>query len=130
MSRLYSDRTYSTNLQLVERLIGNRVTTGYELSNLAKKLFGSKFLGVYDWKDKMPHLKVGDCIIVNKKSNEHWIGTANVGGTIYTYDSFGRPDYIGGHVDGDEDGEPDQIISEQNCGARVLSWLVSVLSHS
>lgn len=129
MSKLYSERTYNTNLQLVERLIGNRVTTGDELANLASKLFGSKFLGVYDWKDKMPLLKVGECIIVNKKTNVHWIGTANVDGNIYTYDSFNRPDYVGGFLNGDGDGRADQRVWEENCGSRVVAWLTTVLSR-
>jgi len=128
MSKLYDERTYYTNLQLVERLIGNRVTTGGQLDDLAHKLFGSKFLGIYDWKDKIPVLKQGECVIVNKKTNQHWIGTANIGGDIYTYDSFNRPEYIGGYLNGDSDGNRDQKMWESNCGARTIAWIVSVLS--
>ena len=87
-----------------------------------------KFKGVYDWRDKLPVLKNGQCIIINKMTNTHWIGSANIGGHMYTYDSFNRPDYIGGNINGDNDSYPDQNINESNCGARCIAWLVTVLS--
>ena len=43
--KLYSDSKYHTNLKLIEKLLGNRVTDDTELGNLAKKLFGSRFKG-------------------------------------------------------------------------------------
>jgi len=128
MSKLYTNSTYKTNLTLIEYLIGNGITTGSVLSKLAKLLFGSKFKGIYDWKRKIPKIGIGECVIVNKKTNEHWIGVANVKGTMYCYDSFNRKEYIGNYASGDTDDKPDQTISEIDCGGRTLAWLVSALS--
>jgi hypothetical protein len=78
--------------------------------------------------DKYPILKSGECYIVNRKSNEHWVAVANINGKNYTYDSFNRPDYLGGFQSGDVDGYPDQSYSQENCGQRTLAWLTTILS--
>ena len=126
---LYNERAYNRNLKLVESIIGNRITNGGDLYRVAKQLFGDKFLGVYDHKDKIPKLKNDECVIINQPTNQHWIGRANVNGKVYQYDSFNRPDFVGGFINGDENNEPDQRLDEANCGARVLAWLTTILSH-
>ena len=113
---------------MVESLIGNKITNGEQLDGLAKQLFGKRYIGLFDWKDKLPVLKNGECIIINKKSNEHWIGTIKLNDKLYTYDSFNRPDYIGGNLSGDNDLIPDQNYNQENCGSRVLAWLTTILS--
>jgi hypothetical protein len=122
------ERKYKQNLKNVEKMIGVGITDGGQLYDLSKKLFGAKFRGIYDDKDKLPKLKAGECLIINRKTNEHWVAMANIKGKSYKYDSFNRPSYRGGYLNGDFDNRPDQKASEHNCGQRCIAWLVTVLS--
>jgi hypothetical protein len=98
------------------------------LFDLANELFGRTFRGVFGDKDKMPILKEGECAIINKPHNQHWIGIYRKNGILYEYDSFAR-DMLGSrYKDSDFDGIADQKIKESNCGQRTISHLVTVLS--
>jgi hypothetical protein len=121
---------YNENLRLIELILGRGITTGDQLYRLGKTLFGTRFKGVYTDRDKLPKLKDGECLIVNRKTGEHWVAMANLIGRrgIRTYDSFNRQSYLGGYRSGDVDGKPDQMVYESNCGQRSLSWLTTVLS--
>lgn len=122
------NNNYTENLKLVKSLLGDGITYGKDLFRVSKQIFGDKFLGVYDEKDRMPVLKKGECIIINKPTNQHWIGRTNVNGTIEQYDSFNRKDFIGGFKNGDFDNSRDQNFNQSDCGSRVIAWLVTVLS--
>lgn len=120
---------YDKNLKYVESILGNGITNGGQLYKLAHKLFRKKFIGVFDYKQHLPELNVDECMILNQKTNEHWIAMANICGTIYKYDSFDRKSYIIPYKDGDFDGAPDQNILETNCGSRCIAWLITVYDH-
>ena len=93
------------------------------MENIARQFGGSHFLGIYDWKDKLPLLRNhNDFILINKLTNQHWIASKNVGGHIFTYDAFDRPEYEGGNLAGDKDLIPDESPAENNCGQRSLAW--------
>lgn len=94
---------------------------------MARALLKNKFKGVYVDGEKYPKLKAGEGIIINRKENEHWVSTANIGGKKYTYDSFNRKEYLGGYHTGDFDGIVDQKLHENSCGQRCISWLMTVL---
>jgi hypothetical protein len=120
---------YNKNLKNIISILGDGITNGEQLFNISKKLFGDRFLGIYGDKQKKPRLNLDECIIVNRKDNEHWICKANVNNTVYTYDSFNRKSYLGGFKSGDYDGRPDQKLYEENCGQRCIAWLVTIFSQ-
>lgn len=103
---------------------------GGQLSSLAVKLFGSKFRGIYVKGDKLPILKEGEILIQNNPTNIHWIGVANVKGTRYEFDSFGRDMLGNAYTDYNTptDNVEDQRIWEANCGQRTLAFFVTVMS--
>ena len=113
---------------MIESVLGNGITNGDQLAELASKLFGKQFRGVYGDYDVFPKLGLNEFVIINRRDGQHWITTANVGGKIYTYDSFNRPEYLGGFTSGDEDGKPDQLPYQTNCGQNCLAWLITVFS--
>lgn len=119
---------YKRNLKLVEKILGNGITNGAQLNCLANKIFGKKFKGILDENEPLPKLKNMECVIRNRLNNEHWISEVNIGGKLYTYDSFNRKEYIDGKS-GDFDGFPDQKKNEQNCGQRSLSYLITVYQN-
>lgn len=116
-------------MKYAESILGDGITNGNQLEKLAKEVFGDKFKGVYGTKDKLPLLGTNECVIINKPDNVHWIGIYNKNGDIYSYDSFNRPDFIGGYRNSDFDGLPDQSVLEKNCGARVIAQMATALSN-
>lgn len=83
-------------------------------------------MGVFDEHDPIPTLKIGTAAIINKPSNEHWIGIFN-DGELRTYDSYGRR-IIGGDPLKKVLRVPATIKqkdSQSNCGARTLAALVA-----
>ena len=115
------------NLGNVEHTIGKSTTNGEQLNKLGQRLLGNKFKGIYSDGERLPHLDVGEGLIINRKPNEHWVSMANVDGKIYTYDSFNRRPYLGGHQSMDFDGKPDQKDYQSDCGQRALAMLLTVM---
>lgn len=124
------NRKYKRNLKLVEQVIGHTgETNGAELDRVAKFVFGDNYKGIYDSKDKRPKLRTGQMLIINKPTNQHWIGLAKVKGKTYQYDSFNRKMIkSGGYLNGDYDNRPDQRLDQANCGHRVIAWAITILS--
>ena len=108
----------------IEKIIGHSITNGQQLDTLAKIICGKRFKGVYLPKDKKPLLKNGEGFIVNRPENIHWISEFKVGGKQFVFDSFDRQSFIKPFADGDFDHQPDQKISESDCGSRALSRLI------
>lgn len=121
---------------LVEPLVGSKTTYLQELNGAGRKLLSVKFKGVFP-SDKIPKLNALSpyCILNLDKSTEsgsHWIAVARRPDDVVVYDSFGRPNDViipalagsgnGRVIDTDPDAE--QGITETNCGARCLAWLV------
>lgn len=67
----------------------NGITNGADLSKVAKKLFGKRFIGIYliNTQTQIPSLKEGQIAILN--SNQHWYGIYKKNGVIYESDSYG-----------------------------------------
>ena len=104
-------------------------TTSGDLDKAGKALFRSKWGGVWA-SDTLPQkLKKPMYYISNTDPSgevgEHWIGIHRG----FVYDSFGRSaKQLSCHLTGRNlrktDEEPEQDISEQNCGQRSLAWLL------
>ena len=114
---------------MVESIVGDGITYSDQLEKLGKKIIGDKFLGVFLDGEPPEYLKDNECVIINRKMNQHWVACININDNIYTYDSFDRKNYLGGYGDGDYDGIPDQEINESNCGQRSLAYLITTLSN-
>ena len=118
-------------------LIGNSITYMTQLQQVGRKLFKTKFKGVFA-SDKIPRLTdiAPYCILNLDKSNEkgsHWIALIKLKDTndSIIYDSFGR-DYkaIFPNVKLSGDGrirntdrDAEQKINEDDCGARSLAFI-------
>ena len=128
-------KIYNSKLKILENLIGNDTTWLHELERAGKKLFGTKFSGVYP-SDKVPKLTKSKCycILNLDKSGEpgsHWIALAKVKDKIMFYDSFGRKGekliptlkLSGNGKIIDTQLDKEQKTLQTNCGARCLAWL-------
>jgi hypothetical protein len=116
-------------------LTGNKTTYGNVLEEIAKKIFGKMFHGVYP-SDQIPSLSLNKkYAILNLDSSDmggsHWVAVARDKNDILIYDSFGRKakkiipsltNSTGKIINTDLDAE--QKIEETDCGARCIAWLI------
>lgn len=119
--------------------VSNHTTYGDDLQNFAKKMFGKRFHGVY-MIDHIPHTLSGarPYAILNLDATSdpgegsHWIAVAyHTARQLLVYDSFGQmhdvPEELkqiyGSRVTV-TDPDAEQRVTETNCGARVLAWLL------
>lgn len=117
--------------------LGNGITYRSELEKYGKKVFGSKFHGVY-MRDEIPTnmSPTRKYAVFNldssKQPGSHWIAAAYMGPQkLLVYDSFGS--YHGTPKSLLEkyprsittDSDPEQHLKEENCGARVFAWLLT-----
>ena len=134
--------------RIVEPLIGNSTTFGRDLHIMAKRFFGSKWLGIFSV-DKVPaNISKGHYAIVNLDKSDlpgsHWVGLAGdeikkgSKNDVLVYDSYGRdPKKIMPKLakkinfkstdlksDGASDVDAEQGIFEKNCGARTIAALI------
>ena len=123
-------------------LVGDKSTYMDDLDRVGRKLLGIKFKGVFP-SDKIP--KLNDlkpyCILNLDKSTEsgsHWISLAKLAenkpyeNSSLVYDSFGRSNKkiipslqkSGNGIILDTDRDAEQEITQEDCGARCLAFLV------
>ena len=121
-------------LKHMERLIGHKHTTyDSELRKIGKKLFGTKFKGVFP-SDALPVLRNGQCAIMNvdgsKEPGSHWMSLHKHNGKLYGYDSFGRNmNKLVSKFDRviiNDTKDKEQGDSESNCGQRCVAWICMV----
>jgi hypothetical protein len=77
---------------LLKQQLGNIALSDKTLNTVCKKLFNSKFLGVFMQNSNIPS-KDGYMIINNDfigGPGEHWLSCIKSGKNLYIYDSFGR----------------------------------------
>lgn len=130
-----AEKYYLKELKIIESQIGSGLTYDSELEKLAKKLFGSKFKGVYaaDEINEIKKAKEGYFIFNLDKSDEpgsHWIGVVKTPKSLLIYDSFGRKSkmiipnlHTIGHTITETEDDAEQLINEDNCGARTIAFL-------
>ena len=100
------------------------VTTNIQLEEIGEKLFGLKFNGVVP----IDHYtgEQGYWIVntdTSDKAGEHWFGVIiDKNGNELVYDSFGRK--IGGSDITYTESDAEQEMTEENCGARTLAFLL------
>lgn len=118
-------------------LLGKSITYLTQLQKAGRKLFGTKFKGVFP-SDKIPRLTDISpyCILNLDKSYEkgsHWIALIKLKNTndSIIYDSFGR-DYkaiipnirlSGNGRIKNTDKDAEQTIDEEDCGARSMAFI-------
>ena len=115
-------------MKLVKKAIGKKgITNGEDLSKLAKRLWGKRFIGVFVVKslDNIPPLKEGDVAILN--TDYHWYGIFKKDGKLYESDSYGM-DRLGKRY---KDKKPPSYfiqgkggVDEMDCGTRLISNLL------
>lgn len=134
------EKIYLNNLNRVQTKYtkNNKVTYLDQLDRIGKKLFETKWHGIYP-SDKIPKLNSIKryCILNLDRSDEpgsHWVALAKLkdGQTIF-YDSFGRCHTkiipalnLSGNgriINSEKDRE--QKIREENCGQRCLAFLMT-----
>lgn len=121
------------------KALGRKPTTGVQLFNLCKELFGDKFIGVYSQDSKIPTTKnKTEYYILNQDTAKgkgiHWIGLVNSKNNIwYIWDSYGRkskkllPLFTKGKgIVVDADYDVDQSKTSTVCGPICIAWLSTV----
>lgn len=136
-NELKAENFYKQVIREMNKFLGNDTTFSNDLDKVGLKFLGSKFKGVFP-SDKIPRLNdLKKYAILNlDKSTQpgsHWIGVAFHNGNTIVYDSFGRktrkiiPSLFhsgnGRIIMTDNDAE--QRIKQNNCGQRVLAWLIT-----
>jgi hypothetical protein len=132
------DKEYNRILhKIVEPKTGIQATYGDDLNRVGRKLLGTKLKGVFP-SDKIPTLNdLTPYAILNldnsKQSGSHWIAIAKRPNKneLLVYDSFGRgykkiiPSLKGGNMRVyNTDPDPEQKVTEDNCGARCCAFLI------
>ena len=123
--------------KIVIPLTGNKVTNSTDLHRVGKQLLGDKFIGVFS-SDMIPKLtaKTPYCIVnvdSSDMSGSHWMSVVkSARNETILYDSFGRSHVKiipslkksgnGKIIDTDLDKE--QKISQEDCGARSIAFLL------
>lgn len=137
ISEKMANQMYGRIFSHVKKMVGNDTTFGSTLKDAAESMLPGSFLGVFP-SDQIPNLTARRkyAILNLDKSDEpgsHWVAIGRISNnhTIF-YDSFGRNSSKiipslhksgnGRIVNTDDDVE--QRVSETNCGARSLAWLV------
>ncbi len=133
MDKKIAERIYDSYLSKIEKILGhNTDTSESELKELGKKLFPSKFRGVFARDDKYDLTKPGFYIINNNtrvSGGEHWesVVISNGGKDALVYDSFARPGEMKKIMHGKKytatENDVEQGISESNCGHRAIAFL-------
>lgn len=118
---------YRWMLKYLTKKMGSDDTTNFQLNKVGKKLFGSKYLGTFpcdfEPKEKGYYILNLDNSIL---PGSHWVAVSTLHDRIQ-YDSFGRKfknilpfNFKGGR---DTELDPEQKVSENNCGQRSLAFL-------
>lgn len=134
MKEAEAERLYGRILRQVEKELGNDTTYGSTLTTVGKELFGNRYRGTFASNEVPPPLLVnGEYCIINLdktwQEGSHWVGCVYDNNRYYFYDSFGRPgkqlklEALEGKKVIDADLDPEQLVSQTNCGQRCLAWL-------
>ena len=136
MSEKTAMKKYNVILRKIERMVGKGSTSTAALSQAGRQVLGNMYRGTfavdhinYDLLSQQHPFLICN-LDESRQSGTHWVGMClNIDGKIIVYDSFGRKsskilsslrmfDII------DTDYDVEQRLSDDNCGARSLAWLV------
>jgi len=125
-------------LNKIQKQIGTGITDGEQLSNIAKRFFGKKFIGIYPIRsirsvegtsmeqgtskeqaaNDVPPLKEGQVAILNREL--HWFGAYRKNGKLYESDSYNIDELGRKYKDKDVGKGFIQPPSTADCGSRLL----------
>jgi hypothetical protein len=133
--KLIAENEYKKQLKRMIKLLGNDTTYLTDLYKVGKKLFGTKFIGVFP-SDEIPNkIKKNHMAIVNldtsNQGGSHWVSICkDNSNTIWVYDSFARKTYSilrsiygKGRKIKDTEHDIEQKDNESNCGSRSMAFL-------
>jgi len=135
MADKQAHKKYNKILKKVEAALGTGSTYGNTLNDYLFNIIGSKFAGVYP-SDKIPTLsKNKPYVIVNlddsRGDGTHWVACCYDKKGVLLYDSFGRRSNKilpalkkNNKKIKNSDLDAEQLISEDNCGQRSISWVL------
>ena len=126
------EKVYKKTVKKIEKILGtDGITNSKQLTNVGRELFGKLYRGTFPV-DKLPKLKHNESCIVNLDSSgqagSHWCSVFKYKDEYLVYDSFGRKTTeilpsLKHLKHRDSDYDPNQQITEHNCGQRSSSWL-------
>lgn len=130
MKEKQAELFFNQALKTIEDNIGSESTSEDELRTTGSSLLGKCFKGVFPV-DKLPSLNQGQCCIINLDKTgdpgSHWVAVYK-SKSYCVYDSFGRRSSnilpsLGRLNISDSDYDPEQRVSEDNCGQHSICWL-------
>ena len=119
------ERVYENALKMIQKSMGDGITSNFQLERTGRQLFGGHFAGAVP-PSNLPPPRKHQVLIVNTKDGrgEHWMLRFCGERRGVWYDSFGRDPsalidtpWIRSHTDRDEE----QNLLEMNCGQRCLA---------
>jgi hypothetical protein len=126
-----AEQLYKDFLVLTRNLVGRGISTERTITGVATSLFGPKYAGTFA-SDEVPSDFSGYAVVNLQKRGQpgsHWVAIVNLEDDTYmVYDSFGRgtstilPKLKLNTIDTEHD--PEQSNREEDCGARVLAWIL------
>ena len=125
MSEGEVERVYENALKMIQKSMGDGITSNFQLERTGRQLFGGHF-AVAVPPSNLPPPRKHQVLIVNTKDGrgEHWMLRFCGERRGVWYDSFGRDPsalidtpWIRSHTDRDEE----QNLLEMNCGQRCLA---------
>ena len=92
MSEQQAEAAFKQCSKKIISVMGKKETTGQQLQDMAKQLFGHRFIGIFA-QNEIPLGRSGMLIANTDISSEpgtHWVALLLTPKTVYIYDSFGR----------------------------------------
>jgi len=130
-------KEFNKEVLKIRKMVGKGVTFGDELDKIARKKFPKLYFGIFS-QDTIPQKLPTKCyFIVNvdfrSQSGSHWLGCYKSGSKVWVFDTFARPSkklvpFLHKQFTNkkvvviDTDSKKDQKPSQDDCGARVISF--------
>jgi hypothetical protein len=140
------EKIFKKKVKDYDKLLGKGGTYGKDLDDLGKKLYGSKWCGIWTQAD-MPWSKIkkSKCLygIFNNDHSgpgEHWLAFYVKDSQFYIWDSYGRDiedivPVLEKKLKGQRiryqmsDRDANQTKKQKNCGSRCFAWLSCVKEY-
>ncbi len=129
-----AENDYIKFLKKIEKKYGSGETNNNQLLKIGRKIFGTKFIGVFA-SDQIPVMKHKEIAIVNlddsSEPGSHWVSIVKDNNKTYIYDSYGRKTYkilpelvqSGNGIILETENDIEQSRIQQNCGQRCIASL-------
>jgi len=137
-------KEFNKEVLKIRKQVGNGITFGDTLDKLARKKFPKLYFGIFS-QNTIPHKLPTKCyFIVNvdfrSQSGSHWLGCYKSGKNLWVFDTFGRlskklvpflhKQFTKQNIRViDTDRKKDQKPSDEDCGARVISFFSMIKKY-